>query len=215
MTEKLTVFEAWSKVMEEVQSIGKTQRNQQQGYAFRGIDAVMNAVGPSLRKYGVIVVPEEVSATYRDVQTANGRPSREVTVMVNYKVYGPGGDAFTMQSPGESMDVGDKGTPKAMSVAYRTVLLQALTIPTDEPDPDSHSYERAAEERVPAADDHAASLFAMRRRLNAALAKAHPGKSDAELGVIAVAACKSHNPQFDPESVADLMKLAQEMEGQA
>ena len=42
------------------------------------------------------------------------------------------------------MDVGDKGTPKAMSVAYRIVLLQMLCIPTDEPDPDSQSYERAA-----------------------------------------------------------------------
>lgn len=215
MTEKLTVFEAWSKVMEEVQSIGKTQRNQQQGYTFRGIDAVMNVVGPSLRTHGVIVVPAAATASYRDVSTSNGKPSREVTVMVTYRVYGPAGDSFEMQAPGESMDVGDKGTPKAMSVAYRTVLLQALTIPTDEPDPDSHSYERAPEERVPAADDHAASLFAMRRRLNGALAKAHPGKSDAELGAIAVAACKSHNPQLDPASVADLMKLAQEMEAQA
>ena len=46
--------------------------------------------------------------------------------------------------PGESMDAGDKGTPKAMSVALRIALLQALCIPTDEPDPDTHSYERAA-----------------------------------------------------------------------
>jgi hypothetical protein len=41
------------------------------------------------------------------------------------------------------MDSGDKATAKAMSVAYRTALLQVLCLPTDEPDPDSHTYERA------------------------------------------------------------------------
>jgi hypothetical protein len=40
------------------------------------------------------------------------------------------------------MDWGDKGTPKAMSVAFRTFLLQALTIPTDEAEPDAQVYER-------------------------------------------------------------------------
>ena len=203
MTEKLTVFEAWSKVMEDVQAIGKAQRNQQQGYAFRGIDAVMNAVGPSLRKHGVIVVPEGATASYRDVLTSNGKPSREVTVMVGYRVYGQAGDSFPMQAPGESMDVGDKGTPKAMSVAYRTVLLQSLTIPTDEPDPDSHSYERAAQ------PDHA-SLFAMKRRVMVAAKKADPDKDDKELGELVKASCEARG--LDKDSVADLMKLAEEWE---
>jgi hypothetical protein len=30
-----------------------------------------------------------------------------------------------------------------MSVAFRTALLQTLSLPTDEPDPDSQSYERS------------------------------------------------------------------------
>ena len=42
------------------------------------------------------------------------------------------------------MDSGDKATAKAMSVAFRTALLQALALPTDEPDPDSQSYERSS-----------------------------------------------------------------------
>jgi hypothetical protein len=41
------------------------------------------------------------------------------------------------------MDSGDKGTAKAMSVAYRILLLQSLIIPTDDRDPDQDSYERA------------------------------------------------------------------------
>ena len=145
-----TVIAALSAVMADVQAISKTGRNEQQRYLFRGIDAVMNAVGPALRKHGVVIVPETVTPTYRDAQTTTGKAAREVTVLVTYRVYGPAGDSITITAPGESLDSGDKGTPKAMSVAYRTALLQALTIPTDEPDPDSQSYERASHDsRVP------------------------------------------------------------------
>ena len=46
----------------------------------------------------------------------------------------------------ESWDTGDKAMPKAMSVAMRTALIQALALPTDEPDPDSFTYTREAED---------------------------------------------------------------------
>ena len=138
-----TVFAAWASVMGDVQGIRKGQRNAQQGYTFRGIDAVMNAVGPVLREHHVAVVPVEVDATWRDTQTTQGKAARECTVRVTYRVYGPAGDHFDIASIGESMDAGDKGAPKAMSVALRTALLQALCVPTDDPDPDSQSYERA------------------------------------------------------------------------
>lgn len=139
---KPTVHEALSAVMGEVQSISKDNRNSQQNYLFRGVDDVMNAVGPALRKHAVVIVPEHVDAHYRDTQTTTGKAARETTVMVTYRAYGPAGDSITIMAPGESLDAGDKGTPKAMSVAYRTALLQALTIPTDEPDPDSYTHER-------------------------------------------------------------------------
>lgn len=140
-----TIVEALSAVMEDVRAVGKDDRNQQQGYQFRGIDSVVNAVGPVLRRHGVIVVPTGVEAHYRDVQTSTGKPSRECTVKAKYRFYGPEGDFIDAEVPGESMDFGDKGAPKAMSVAYRILLLQALCIPTGDSDPDSSSYERADE----------------------------------------------------------------------
>ncbi len=139
---KPTVVEALSAVMHDVQAVGKAQRNLQQGYVFRGIDAVVNAVGPAFRQHGIVAVPHQSEARYRDVLTNTGKPSRECTVQVTYRFYGPAGDFIECSVPGESMDFGDKGAPKAMSVAYRIALLQALCIPTDEPDPDSQSYER-------------------------------------------------------------------------
>jgi hypothetical protein len=139
-----TIVVALSAVMNDVQAVRKDSRNTQQNYPFRGIDAVMNAAGPALRRHGVVVVPNCERVEYRDVHTTSGKPSRECTVTVRFTFYGPAGDSISCVTPGESMDFGDKGAPKAMSVAFRIALLQALCLPTDEPDPDAASYERAA-----------------------------------------------------------------------
>ena len=42
------------------------------------------------------------------------------------------------------MDSGDKATAKAMSVAFRTALLQVFFLPTDEKDPDEDSFVRTS-----------------------------------------------------------------------
>jgi hypothetical protein len=153
MTEKPTVAEAMSAVMDDVQAVRKGDRNTQQGFNFRGIDAVVNAVGPAFRKHGIVAVPMLNAVTYNTVEVGQKRTQmRECTVTVTYRFYGPKGDYIEATVPAESMDSGDKATPKAMSVAYRTALLQVLTIPTDEPDPDGHNYERSEARREPVWD---------------------------------------------------------------
>lgn len=144
MAEQMTVHQALSKVMAEVQAVRKDSKNQAQRFNFRGIDAVMNAVGPALRKHGVTILPEDVEVHRSNGTTANGKQTAEVVIKVTYRVYGPAGDSIHGKVAAEAMDFGDKAIAKAMSVAYRTFLLQALTIPTDEPDPDSEYYERGA-----------------------------------------------------------------------
>ena len=142
MAEQMTVHQALSKVMGDVQAVRKDSKNQAQKFLFRGIDAVLNAVGPALRKHGVTILPEDVEVHRSNGTTASGKQTAEVVVKVTYRVYGPAGDSIHGKVAAEAMDFGDKAIAKAMSVAYRTFLLQALTIPTDEPDPDSESYER-------------------------------------------------------------------------
>jgi len=144
MSTSLTVTQAWSKVMGDVQGIGKNDRNDQQRFNFRGIDAVMNAVGPALREHGVSVIPtahELINDTY---STKSGTVMRNATVRIGWTIIGPLGDTIEGASYGEAADAGDKAVSKAHSVAYRTFLLQALCIPTDEPDPDASSHERSA-----------------------------------------------------------------------
>lgn len=150
MVDTPTVHQALSKVMGDVQAVKKDSKNQAQRFNFRGIDAVMNAVGPALRKYGVTILPEDVDVHRSNGTTANGKQTAEVVVKVTYRVYGPGGDSIHGKVAAEAMDFGDKAIAKAMSVAYRTFLLQALTIPTDDPDPDGESFERGVPKRTAA-----------------------------------------------------------------
>lgn len=138
-----SVVEAWAAVMNDVQSIEKGEFNKAQGFRFRGIDAVMDVVGPALRKHGVIVVPTGTDVALETYDTAKGTAMRNATVTMQFTVYGPNGDAFVGVSFGEAADAGDKAVTKAQSVALRTFLLQSLMVPTGDPDPDASSHERA------------------------------------------------------------------------
>lgn len=140
---KKTAAEIIVAVMNDVQGIGKHDRNSAQGFNFRGIDAVMNAVGPALRKAGGFIVPSVDKVTYETAQSAKGGTLNIARVVVTYVVYGQTGDPILGSVSAEAFDSGDKATAKAMSVAYRTFLLQLLCLPTDEPDPDTFSYDAA------------------------------------------------------------------------
>lgn len=144
-----SVQQAWARVMGDVRELGKDSRNDHQRFNFRGVDDVMNAVGPALRRHGVSVVPVAVDLRTRDAQTTQGKAAHETMVVVTYTIHGPAGDSMPGAAAGESLDSGDKATPKAMSVAYRTFLLQALCLPTMDTDPDAQSYERVEEGPTP------------------------------------------------------------------
>lgn len=140
---------ALSQVMEHVRAVEKGGYNTFQKFNFRGIDDVMNAVGPALRKAHVVIVPSAVlEHEILTASTSQSKTTNAVRVRVQYTAYGPAGDSITMEAVGEAQDTADKGTAKAMSVAYRTLLLQAFTLPTDQPDPDSEDAVPYAREQV-------------------------------------------------------------------
>lgn len=146
-----SIHEAMAAVMTDVPAVPKSERNTEQNFNFRGVDAVTNAVGRALRTHNIVVTPQMTAKSYRDVQTRGGKTSREVLVDVTYRFHGPAGDYRDVTVPGESIDVSDKGTAKAMSVAYRIALIQTFCLPTDDTDPDHEYHER--ETASPAAED--------------------------------------------------------------
>lgn len=169
----MKVHEALLEVMRAIPVVKKDDRNTQQNFNFRGIDAVLNAVGPAMRKHGVIALPQLMEQRTENFTTAKGTAMRLVVLTVRYTFVGPEGDTLVTEVPGEAADAGDKAYSKAMSVAFRTALLQTLALPTDERDPDADAHERAPEPVKPTvspADVARTELLAKVKRL-----KLNPG----------------------------------------
>jgi hypothetical protein len=144
-----TVTGCLTEVMRRVEVIRKERENTDAGkYMFRGVDDVMNAVGPHLRDLGLLCLPRLVEQETTQVEYGNKRTlAFRTRVQVVYRLIGP--DASELEiGPvlGESIDTGDKGGAKAQSVAYREMWLRALCVPTGEKDPDESTYEIAKPE---------------------------------------------------------------------
>lgn len=153
--EQISAVAAWSRVMDDIRSISKNELYNAAGtrYNFRGVDRTVNAFAPVLRRHGVLVIPTDVQASYRDFTNSNKKIQRECTVIVTWTIYGPRGDSFTAKSAGEALDSADKGTAKAQSVALRVLLLTAGMVPTGDPDPDSVHIDRG-EAQVRSAEEY-------------------------------------------------------------
>jgi hypothetical protein len=141
---EVPVHVAWSRVMGTVRYIGKDQKVTEgpARFNYRGVDDALNVFGPACRLHGVLVLPTKVDPTYRDTKTSTGKSTRECTVVVTYRIYGPKGDHIEVQAAGESLDSGDKGSAKAQAVALRTLLMHGGLVPTGDMDPDSQNVER-------------------------------------------------------------------------
>ncbi len=140
----MNIYQSITKIMEEVPSIGKTQRNKTQGFMYRGIDDVMNALQPLLAKNKVFIVPEILEQTREERTTSKGGNLIYSICKIKYKFYAEDGSSVEAITIGEGMDSGDKATNKAMAIAMKYALFQVFCIPTDEmKDPDSETPEQS------------------------------------------------------------------------
>jgi len=122
------------KVMADVGAIEKHRKNQQQGYNFRGIDDLYNAMQEPLIKHGIFYVPELLKVERDERTTKAGGALIYTRVEVAYTFFAPDGSSIRLVVPGEAMDSGDKSTNKAMSAALKYALMQMFCIPTEADD---------------------------------------------------------------------------------
>ena len=139
---KLNIFEAINKTMADIGAIGKNTKNLQQGFMFRGIDAVMNALNPAMIKNGIFIVPQVLEQTREERTTAKGAVLIYSICKMKYTFYAQDGSSVEAIVIGEGMDSGDKATNKAMSIAFKYAAFQVFCIPTEEmKDPDAEAHE--------------------------------------------------------------------------
>jgi hypothetical protein len=149
----LNIYQRLNLIMSELGAIGKTQKNQQQKFMFRGIDQVYNSLNPLLIKYGVMTIPTILDQTQEFVTTNSGKQTKNVVAKVKYTFCDINGDKLDVITMGEGMDFGDKATSKALAIAHKYAIFQLFCIPTEEvakDDPDRECYQR--DSRRPAGD---------------------------------------------------------------
>jgi hypothetical protein len=135
------IYKQLSSVMQKISSIEKSRKNSAQGYSFRGIDDVYNAIHEPLASCGVFTVPEVLEERSEERTNAKGTVLIYRILKVKITFFAEDGSSVSAVVIGEGMDTGDKASNKAMSVAHKYALLQVLCIPTEElkdPEVDHH-----------------------------------------------------------------------------
>jgi hypothetical protein len=142
------VYGAIVKVMKDIGKAGisKDRENKQQGYSFRGIDDVYNALNGFISEANLCVLPRVMKRDVTERVSQKGGALFYVVLDVEFDfVSAEDGSKHTVSTVGEAMDSGDKATNKAMSAAYKYACMEVFCIPTEgDNDADRTTHEVAA-----------------------------------------------------------------------
>lgn len=144
MGESGKIYQAIPAIMGEIDAVGKNQKNAKQGFMYRGVDDVMNAINPALVKHKVFIVPEILDQKREERKTNTGANLIYSICQMKFRFFAEDGSSVEAVTIGEGMDSGDKATNKAMAVAFKYACFQIFCIPTAEmkdPDADSHAVQ--------------------------------------------------------------------------
>ena len=144
MAETPKIHSAMNAILSDLDAIGKNARNQVQGFNYRGIDDVYNAINPMLAKHKLYMTAKIIGKTREERTNAKGTVLAFTCLHMRYRFVAEDGSFAETEAEGEGMDAGDKSSNKAMAVAHKYALLQAFCIPTkDMADPDAEAHEVA------------------------------------------------------------------------
>lgn len=151
MTESKEVYKAIAAVTRALgrAGISKDRKNLQQGYNYRGIDEIYNALNSELANANLCIIPRVLGREVVERQTKSGGALFYVTIHAEYDIVSAvDGSCHTASAYGEAMDSADKATNKAMSAAYKYLAMQLFCIPTEgDNDADATTHEVQPAER--------------------------------------------------------------------
>ena len=152
-----TVIGAIAAVMAEIGGIPKLSPEQRKHlglsggdasgitYAYRGIDQLAQKAQPLFGTYGVVIVPNIIDQRIEHIAVRNN-PWTDTFLEVEWTIYGPGGadDKIVSITTGQGRDNSDKGINKALTGAFKNLLLRILCIGDPQDDPDNERHETQA-----------------------------------------------------------------------
>lgn len=138
------IYAALVNVSKSVGAIAKSEKNVQQGFKYRGIDRVMNALHPAFIEHGVLAIPTVLEKTYEVKLTSQQKEMQYCRMLISYRfVCAADGSSVEAVVVGEASDLGDKSSNKSMAIAFKYACFQVLCIPTEETasDADAESHQ--------------------------------------------------------------------------
>ena len=153
MEQKL-IYKKLAAILRKIQPIGKGQRNEQQGFQYRGIDDVASQLHYLFAEEGIIIESEVLDIIREERSSSKGSLILWTIQKIMFRFIAEDGSFSSVILNGEAMDYGgDKSCNKSNSAALKYALTQMFLIPTKElkeQDPDKESHEaksRAQEEK--------------------------------------------------------------------
>ena len=114
------------------EGLSKSRSNATQGYKFRGIDDVYNALSAHLAASNLCILPRVVAREHVERATKSGSVLNYTILEVEFDfVSSVDGSKHTIRTVGEAMDSADKSSNKAMSAAMKYAVLIAFQVPTE------------------------------------------------------------------------------------
>lgn len=160
------VIEAIARVELEIGGIAKLTPEQRRrltgvagesggiSFAYRGIDQIAAAAQQLFGEYGVVIVPSVRDSEVEGIVKGAGQQWTRTTVRVEWALYGPAGvgDRIFSTTVGVGDDNADKGMNKAMTAAFKNLLLRILCIGDPQDDTDRYQNHDAPQPPPPPAD---------------------------------------------------------------
>jgi len=147
------IYKAMAAVLKDLPPVPKDQENKSQGFAFQGVDDILDKLNPVLGRHGVFYVPVVEERVAETRQARGGGTIWTVHLRVRYTFFAADGSHVEAVSWGEGTDSGDKATSKAMTMAMKSCLRQVFAI-SDNEDPDATSVPTdPVPDRIPLSDE--------------------------------------------------------------
>jgi len=146
------IYERMISIMQEIGAVGKGGINKQQGFKFRAISDVYNAIHPVMAKHGVFTTHIITNRFSEPLKSKSGGMGTHKIYTYFFFFKTIDGSYVTTEIDGEANDFGDKGVNKTLSIADKYAIVTTFKIPFEKmEDPDSETIEGEQKSRKPAA----------------------------------------------------------------
>lgn len=152
----MNIFEKINAVMKEIEYLTKDDKVEFGTTKYKAIseEKVTTAVRNELVKQGIVILPVEQQSENKELIRTDKSVNMLTSVHVKYRIQNieDVNDYIEVESNGTGVDTQDKGVGKAMTYAYKYMLLRTFAIPTGE-DPDKISSAETDEKMAIEADN--------------------------------------------------------------